>query len=188
MVEMSDPGLNQKLGELFSSYHPEVLGYCARRVGRGDAEDAAAEVFAIASRRAGEIDWSTARPWLFGIARGVIANRWRSLRRWNRAAGLVNGMATLPQDGPDEVVIRYAEDQEVLTTLRAMTATDQEVLMLAEWEELSSAEIAHALGISVAAADQRLHRARDRFVKSFLKNVSRVAYLELPVREAPDGK
>jgi RNA polymerase sigma-70 factor (ECF subfamily) len=188
MVEMSDSGLNQKLGELFKSYHAEVLGYCARRVGREEAEDTAAEVFAIASRRAGEIDWSTARPWLFGIARGVIANRWRSLRRWNKAAGLVSGLANPPQDGPDEVVIRYAEDQEVLTTLHGMRATDREVLMLAEWEELSSAEIAHALGISVAAADQRLHRAKDRFVKSFLQNMSRVAYLEFRVREVPDGK
>ena len=37
--------------------------------------------------------------------------------------------------------------------------------MLAAWEELTGPEIARALDISVAAADQRLHRAKRRFAK-----------------------
>jgi RNA polymerase sigma-70 factor, ECF subfamily len=40
---------------------------------------------------------------------------------------------------------------------------DREVLMLAVWEELTAPEIATVLDISVSAAEQRLHRAKQRF-------------------------
>ena len=73
-----------RLAEIFSSYYEEVLAFAARRVGRNEAEDVAAEVFAIAVRRADEIDWTTARAWLYGIARGVLANRWRTVQRRQR--------------------------------------------------------------------------------------------------------
>ncbi len=35
--------------------------------------------------------------------------------------------------------------------------------MLSAWEELTGPQIASALGISVAAAEQRLHRAKERY-------------------------
>jgi len=144
---MSEPTANEKLGDLFASHYVEVLAYCARRIGRSDAEDAAAEVFAIASRRAGDIEWSTARPWLFGIARGVLSNRWRSFHRWQKAVRTFGGLATLPMDGPDELVVRHAEDNSVLAVLKGLRQSDREVLMLAAWEELTGPEIAQSLGI-----------------------------------------
>jgi RNA polymerase sigma-70 factor (ECF subfamily) len=70
-----------RLTALFEKHHAEILAYCVRRIGRTEGEDAAAEVFAVASRRVDEIDWKTVRPWLFGVARGVLANRWRSQHR-----------------------------------------------------------------------------------------------------------
>ncbi len=36
---------------LYEAYYPDVLAYCVRRVGRDDARDLAAEVFAVAWRR-----------------------------------------------------------------------------------------------------------------------------------------
>ncbi len=49
-----DVSSRQRLGNLFESQYDQVLAYCARRIGRNDAEDAAADVFAIASRRVDE--------------------------------------------------------------------------------------------------------------------------------------
>lgn len=169
---MTDPTVNTRLTELFASHYDEVLAFCARRIGRNEAEDAAAEVFAVASRRADEIDWATARPWLFGISRGVLANRWRSLRRRQRIIGVVSGLATQPQDGPDELVVRNAEDGHAISALRQMKPTDREVLMLAAWEELTGPEIARALEISVAAAEQRLHRAKQRFAHTIQRRAN----------------
>ncbi|HKX74505.1 MAG TPA: sigma-70 family RNA polymerase sigma factor [Acidimicrobiia bacterium] len=162
---MTDPTSNARLTELFESHYDEVVGYCARRIGRSEAEDAAADVFAIATRRVGEIDWLTVRPWLYGIARGVVSNRWRSIRRRQRAFGRVSGMADIPIDGPDDLVVRRAVDGEAIDALRSLKAADREVLMLAAWEELSGSQIAQALGISTAAAEQRLHRAKQRFAR-----------------------
>jgi RNA polymerase sigma factor (sigma-70 family) len=160
---MTDNTGNTGLQELFRSHYDEVLAYCARRIGRNEAEDAAADVFAIASRRVDEIDWSTARPWLSGIARGVLANQWRSQRRRLRLLGLMAGQASISVDRPEDLVIHRAEDLGAFKALERMRPTDREVLMLSAWEELTGPEIAQALGVSVSAAEQRLHRAKSRF-------------------------
>jgi RNA polymerase sigma factor (sigma-70 family) len=163
---MTDHSANNRLTVLFQSHYDEVLAYCARRIGRSEAEDAAAEVFSTAIRRVDEIDWTTVRPWLYGIARGVLANRWRSLYRRRRLFRLVAGLAEPPVDRPDELVLRRAEEGEVIKVLQRMKPRDREVLMLAAWEELTGSEIAGALGISLAAAEQRLHRAKHRFART----------------------
>lgn len=153
---------NTRLTTLFEDHHAEVLAYCVRRIGYADGEDAAAEVFAVASRRADEINWQTVRPWLFGVARGVLANRRRSLSRLLRVKRKVKGLANSPADSPDEVVIRDTKAREAISALRQLRSRDREILMLSAWEELTTAEIADSLGISVAAAKKRLERAKER--------------------------
>ena len=154
-----------RLSQLFSNHYDEMLAYCARRVGRSEAEDVAAEVFAVAVRRSGEIDWTTARPWLYGVARGVLANRWRSLQRRRRLVGRMAGMAPIAVEAAGELVVRRAESAQALAALQQMKRDDREILMLAAWEELSGPEIAQVLGISRVAADQRLHRAKRRYAR-----------------------
>jgi DNA-directed RNA polymerase specialized sigma24 family protein len=59
---------------------PRVLAYLARRVDPpGDAADLLAEVFATAWRRVDDLpaDDGEAAAWLFGIARGTLANHRR---------------------------------------------------------------------------------------------------------------
>lgn len=48
-----DEDTSAKLAVLFQGHYDEVLAYCARRIGRDDAEDVASDVFTVASRRAG---------------------------------------------------------------------------------------------------------------------------------------
>ncbi len=150
---------------LYERHYDEVFAYCTRRVGRAEADEAAADVFVVAWRRLDEIDWDTVRPWLFGVARGVLANRWRSARRRKSLLGRLSNLAPIPRELPDEQVVRRAEDDEVLKAVRSLKASDREVLMLAAWEELTASEIARALGVSVSAAEQRLHRAKRRLAK-----------------------
>ena len=157
--------VDMRFTSMFEHHYNEVLAYCARRGTRAEADDAAAEVFAVAWRRIDDIDWDTARPWLYGIARGVMNNRFRTLKRQGRLAKKVASTAPLPSDGPELIVVRRAQDSEVVGILELLKASDQEVLMLAAWEELTAPEIAVALGISTSAAEQRLHRAKRRFAK-----------------------
>jgi RNA polymerase sigma-70 factor (ECF subfamily) len=59
------------------------------------------------------------------------------------------------------VVVRE-EVRAVVRLLDNMRATDAEILRLAAWEGLNTAEIATVLDISPDAAKQRLSRARKR--------------------------
>ncbi len=162
---MKPEGADARLTMLYERHYDAVFAYCTRRVGRTEADEAAADVFVVAWRRLDEIDWETVRPWLFGVARGVLANRWRSARRRKSLLARVSSLAPIPRELPDEQVVRQAEDQEVLKAVRSLKASDREVLMLAAWEELTASEIARALGVSVSAAEQRLYRAKRRLAK-----------------------
>jgi RNA polymerase sigma-70 factor (ECF subfamily) len=142
---------------LFARHYPAVFGYAARRVGRDEAGDAAAEVFTVVWRRMGRVPSEPGvLPWLYAVARRVVANQERSARRRQRLAARVSvipGQA-FPAPGPEAVDVEAA--------LLRLGAADREVLRLAAWEELQPAEIAAVLGCSANAAAVRLHRARHR--------------------------
>ncbi len=150
---------------LYDEHYDEVHAFCVRRVGRDDADDAAADVFAAAWRRIADVDPATARGWLFGVARRVVLNQWRSASRRRRLRSRIKGLGSGPATPPETIVVRRAEDEAVVDTLSQLRETDQEILRLAAWEELTGPEIAVALGISLSAAQQRLHRAKRRLAQ-----------------------
>ena len=159
-------GIDDRFSSLFLSHYDDVLGYCIRRTGRADADDIASEVFAVAWRRIDDLDWVTARPWLFGIARGVLANQQRSASRRIRLREKMSALPPGSSDSPEVVVIRREQDQEVIEVLSSLKESDSAILMLSVWEELTAPEIAIVLNISTSAAEQRLHRAKQRFTKA----------------------
>jgi RNA polymerase sigma-70 factor (ECF subfamily) len=160
---VSAPARELRFRRLYDRYHPDVLAYFARRIGRDGAQDATEEVFAIAWRR---IDIAPlddeAILWLYGVAHGVLRNRNRSARRFDR---LVARLGRLPQPHPDQpetIVLRNLADQAALDALAGLRAEDQELLRLAFWEELTHSEIGEILGCSKSAIDARVHRAIQR--------------------------
>jgi len=146
-----------RFNALFARHYPAVYGYAVRRVGRDEAGDAAAEVFTVAWRRLGRVPAEPeALPWLYGVARRVVANQERAARRRLRleARAAVSPRDAVEAPGTDGV--------EVEAALLCLGQADREVLRLAAWEELQPAEIAAVLGCSANAAAVRLHRARQR--------------------------
>ncbi len=146
-----------RFNALFARHYPAIFGYAARRVGRDDAGDAAAEVFTVAWRRLGRVPAEPETlPWLYGVARKVVANQERTARRRLRleAKAAVAPIEALAPPGTAGL--------EVEAALLRLGTADREVLRLAAWEELQPAEIAAALGCSANAAAVRLHRARQR--------------------------
>ncbi|MEN8238381.1 MAG: RNA polymerase sigma factor [Actinomycetota bacterium] len=147
---------------LYDEHYDEVHAFCARRVGWSDADDVAAEVFTAAWRRIADVDLSFARAWLFGVARKVVLNQWRSTSRRGRLRERIAGVRPSQPEQPEAIVVRRAEDQDVIAALNDLRASDREILRLAAWEELTGPEIAVALNISLSATQQRLHRAKRR--------------------------
>ena len=66
--------------ELFREHYGAVRGYALRRAARELAQDAVSETFLVAWRRLDDVP-ADALPWLFGVARRVLANQRRSAAR-----------------------------------------------------------------------------------------------------------
>jgi RNA polymerase sigma factor (sigma-70 family) len=151
--------------KIFRDHHDLVLAYCARRVSAHEADDATSEVFTVLWRRIREVDPERPLPWLYGVARNTLAHRWRSRGRWQRLLDRLGGSPERSTASTEEVVIRREQDRLVVTAVTQLSPTDQEILRLVAWEGLTAPECAETLGCSVAAAEQRLHRAKQRLAR-----------------------
>jgi len=158
---MTENESRRRFDALFAAYGPDIVAYCSWRAGsESDAQDAAAEVFLTAWRRVDAVpDGDAARGWLYATARRVIANQRRSRRRH---VALQERLAREPGGAPPADPLDH-EAALVREALCRLGARDREVLLLAEWEGLSPAEIGTVLGCLAVTARGRLHRARRRF-------------------------
>lgn len=150
---------------LFTAHQRHVLAYALRRTRTpADAEDVAAETFTIAWRKFDAIPSDVPLPWLYAVARRVLANHRRGLGRRERLAALlrVDDVATPMHAGEDR-------DRPAFAALGALSPADQEILRLVAWEELGNQAIAAVLGITPNAAAIRLHRARARFADALAR-------------------
>jgi RNA polymerase sigma-70 factor (ECF subfamily) len=154
-----EPERRRRFDALFSSYSSDIVAYCSwRAASASDAQDAVAEVFLTAWRRLDELpDGDAARVWLYATARRVIANQRRSTRRRLALQERLAEEATPPPGSSD------GEPAVVHEALRRLGQRDREILLLAEWEGLSPAQIAGVMGCLTVTARGRLHRARRRF-------------------------
>ncbi len=151
---------------LYREHAGRVLAYCMRRTSEG-ADDALAETFAVAWRRRDAIPREPL-PWLYGVARRVLANQRRSARRQSAAAAR---LAAEPR-------AETRDAQPVLAALAALRPADRELLMLVAWEGLSPAEAARALGTTAATCRVRLFRARRRLERLVARDPTRPAVRE----------
>lgn len=143
---------------LFETHHRAVLGYALRRTRvEADAEDVVAETFAVAWRRFEAIP-DEPLPWLYGVARRVLANQRRGAAR--RARLLERAAAFLPRS------ISSPQREPAIDALERLSPDDQELLRLVAWEELTHAEVAVVLATTPNAVAIRLHRARKRFAQA----------------------
>lgn len=153
----------RRFQEVFDAYHGPIYAYCRRRADVEMARDAASETFLVAWRRIDDVPpGDRALRWLYGVARRVLANQYRSRKRQRRLVVKVGSLGADPPMDPETQVVRRAEDQEVLDALSRMRPADQELLRLAVWEELPHGDIGDILRCSAHAVDQRIRRAGRR--------------------------
>lgn len=151
---------------LFTEYQRQVLAYAMRRTTTpADAEDVTAETFTIAWRKLASIPDADPLPWLYAVARRVMANHRRGSGRRQRLAALLR-----VEDVPTPLRAGEDLDGPVFVALASLSAADQEILRLVAWEELGNQQIAEVLGITANAVAIRLHRARARFAAALARN------------------
>jgi RNA polymerase sigma-70 factor (ECF subfamily) len=148
---------------LYDENYELMRNYFLRRLPGGEVNDAMADLFLVAWRRIdGAPPGRDGRLWLYGVARNVVHNTQRSVRRRTRLTGRLGGTRPPSMPGPETLVVQNVADAGFHDALAALRPDDQEILRLSIWEELTNAEIADVLGIDPHAVTMRLSRARNR--------------------------
>lgn len=154
----------ERFERCFRAHYAEVLAFSIRRLGdRGAAEDATAEVFAIAWRRRERVP-EPPLPWLYAVALRVISNQYRSTRRRRNLDLQLTHEAGVSAPAGDPVDSLDRRDA-FATAFAALSESEREVLRLVAWEGLSTRDAASAFGCSAGAFRVRLHRARRKLAK-----------------------
>jgi RNA polymerase sigma-70 factor, ECF subfamily len=145
----------------YSELYAPICGYVLRRVREPeDAAEVIAETFATLWRRFDSCPaGAELRPWLFGVARRVMANQRRGERR---RTALGERLAASVDHASLEAIRPEEAGSELARAFATLSESDRELLSLVAWEGLTRDELAVALDTNRAVVRLRLHRARKR--------------------------
>ncbi len=162
----------------YRAYYPHIVRYGLRRLADMDASvELAQDVFVVAWQRRAQVP-DRSLPWLYGVARRLLANQWRARRtRPNLVAVPDDELARTAHPGAVTVQDEALAGSDIRAALATLNDLDQEILRLVGWEELSLAQAATALDCTRATAAVRLHRARRRLAVAMA-----IAMAEEPTR------
>lgn len=162
---------------LFARYRAPIGAYIASLVrDHGYSEDITQEVFISALRSLRASDRPiTFKPWIYEIARNACIDRHRRMRRGEEVAAggehdldaepsRLVGARAAPQDAT-ESRDRFAE---LCRALMELPAADRRLLVMREFEGRSYREIVEQSGLSTAAVESALFRARRRLLNASL--------------------
>ena len=131
------------------------------------ADDLVSEAFVRAWTAWDRVELPTVRAYLFTIVRNLFLHHVRDER--HRAPLDARAMETVDaRPGPEEQASDQRELEVVLAALAALPEIDRAALLMRADERVSYEEIAVALGISVAAAKVKVHRARLKLAEARL--------------------
>jgi RNA polymerase sigma-70 factor (ECF subfamily) len=175
LVARFQGGDDPAFDELVSRHQRKVLDFAYRMIGdAAEAQDVAQETFVRAYRalpdyRPGAAAFTT---WLFQIARRLALDRLRARSRRPVFQSLEDLPAPPPSPGKDPAQAFQALEtgEQIARAVAGLPEDQRAALVLAEYEDLSMAEIAAALGTTEKAVENRLYRART-FLRERLRHL-----------------
>ena len=159
--EMTD---RERLTAMFTT-HFDFVWRSVRRLGVPDAtaDDAAQEVFVVASRRLAAIETGKEKAFLFGTAIRVAADARRKRSRRRESDDDTTELTADPGARPDELVDRKRARARLDAIVDELPDDARPVFVLYELEGMTMAEIATTLDIPPGTVASRLRRAREVF-------------------------
>lgn len=158
---------NSELRANLEAYHNESFGWalscCAHN--RSEAEGVLQSVYLKVLEGKARFDGkATFRTWLFAVIRRTVADERR--RHWLRGFGLTKyfdrSEPATQSDTPDEAVFRSEVQQLFRRALAELPARQREVLQLVFYHDLSLAEAAEVIGVSLGSARTHYDRGKQR--------------------------
>ena len=161
-------GGDQRAATLLVERHADAVARFATSVGaRAEVEEVVQDTFV---RAFGSLDGfrgeSTFRTWLFTIARRLVIDRRRAVRRRGEEVAVQDTDARTEYDALDAVVADETEGR-LRAAMARLTPTQREVFSLRVGEGMSYREIADVAGTTEGAARVHYHNAM-RAIKEFL--------------------
>jgi RNA polymerase sigma-70 factor (ECF subfamily) len=158
-------GLNQKDFEKLALPLLDPLYNFARWMCKDadEARDLVQETFAKALKALSSFrEGTNFRAWMFRILRNTFLTSRTGLERRNTVQESEEGFddSVVTHDTPELALVRRADTELVQQAIATLPAGFQEVLILADLEELKYQEIADALDIPIGTVMSRLARAR----------------------------
>ena len=144
---------------LYRDARDDVYAYAATLLrDRAAAEDVAAAAFERAYRRRGRYDARRGSPraWLFGIARNAALDE---LRRRKRVAACADSRPAVRSLTPARRRSWPCARRRCASRSASSAPRERELIALKYHAELSNAEIAEVIGVSVTNAGTLVHRA-----------------------------
>ena len=167
-ILQAQTGSDEAFTRIVEAYQTPVYNLCYRMLGEAEAaEDASQETFLRVFQHLNRYDRK--RPfatWLLSIAAHYCIDRLRrrrmSIFSMDEADESEAGFELPDPNSPDPEAetMRSEERDRLQSMLRHLDATDRAAVVMRYWNDLSEAEIAEALDLSVSAVKSRLHRAR----------------------------
>jgi RNA polymerase sigma-70 factor (ECF subfamily) len=154
------------LDRLVRAHLPAALRFATRLSGDADAaEDVVQDALARVARSWGTFRGdATFRTWLFGI----VVNAFRDRLDAQRRAGRLDGGA-VSDDVPDTAAVDPAAAAEagelgrrVARLVSSLPPRQREVLVMVAYEQMTTADVAAALGVTEQNVRATLHAARAR--------------------------
>jgi len=179
-----EPGVLQKavrrdgpaMAVFFEYYYDRVYAHVAQLTrDRTSAEDLTQEIFIRLQKTIERLDPDRdPTGWVFTVATNVVRDHWRSAGQRRRQAEVSTetaGAHLLPHPDPDvAAVLEHDEElRAVWGALAEVSPEDREIILLRDFEELATADIAGMLELNPDAVRQRHSRAVARLSSAFLK-------------------
>jgi RNA polymerase sigma factor (sigma-70 family) len=139
--------------------------YVQRRLGHDDGEEVAASAFewAFAHRdRFDDATFSSAKPWLIGIANNLVR---RHLRRQEVRRRRLPISIALDRSSPEpslDGLVALEQRPALRVAFESLSPDDRETFLLVVLAELSYQEVAETMGVPVGTVRSRVNRARGR--------------------------
>lgn len=155
--------LQAQVETLYTDHHNWLFGWLRRRLGDSFlAADLAQDTFINVITGGSSNAIREPRPFLATIARGLVANHHRRQLLENSYLEL---LSTLPEElapSPEVQLLAIEALRQIDQALDGLPVKIKEAFLLAHLEELSYAEIAQRLGVSLSSVKQYLTRANSQ--------------------------
>jgi RNA polymerase sigma-70 factor, ECF subfamily len=191
--------LTRSLSLGMTSARPETLSFdgvyeshfafvwrTARRLGvaESDVSDIVQEVFLVVHRRLEEFEQrGSVKTWLFGILRRVVSDYRRTLRRKPSLVGKAEAIEPDAWKSGGNTPAENAEQNEamrlVTRLLEELDDDKREAFVLAELEEMTTAEVALALDLNPNTAASRIRAGRVAFEAALGRHEAATLHLEM---------